>query len=81
MSKCNRERELFRQNNYDLAVQYHELLRLRAELARSFSQSNRSPREHKIMRAFGMDKANASLPARRVDGSFSATSSRARYCE
>jgi hypothetical protein len=78
MSKYNRDLELLRQNDYGLVVQYHELLRLRAELAGLCSQSNRSPREHKITGALGMGKANARLLARRVDGSFSATSSRAR---
>jgi hypothetical protein len=44
MSKYNRDLKLLHQNDYDLMVQYHELLRLRAELARLFSRSNRSSR-------------------------------------
>jgi hypothetical protein len=42
MSSYNRD--LLRQNDYDLVVQYHELLYLRAELDRLLSRSNSSSR-------------------------------------
>jgi hypothetical protein len=40
MSKYNRDIMSFRQNDYDLTVQYHELRCLRAELGRLLSRSN-----------------------------------------
>ena len=43
MSSYNRDL-LLRQNDYDLVVQYHELLYLRAELDRLLSRSNSSSR-------------------------------------
>jgi hypothetical protein len=51
MSEYNRDIVSLRQNDYDLAVQYRELLCLRAELARLLSRSNSSPRENRITRA------------------------------
>ena len=44
MSSYNRDLKLLRQNDYDLMVQYHELLYLRAELGRFLSRSNSSSR-------------------------------------
>jgi hypothetical protein len=44
MSKHNREIELLCENDEDLMFQYHELLCLRAELARLLSRSNSSAR-------------------------------------
>ena len=52
MSKYSRDLQLLllRQNDYDLMVKYHELLCLRAELARLLSRSNGLPSEHGVTR-------------------------------
>ncbi len=44
MSKYNRDIKPLHQDDYDLMVQYHELLCLRSELARLLSRSNSSSR-------------------------------------
>jgi len=44
MSEYNRDIKSLLQNDYDLMFQYHELLCLRAELARLLSRSNSSAR-------------------------------------
>jgi hypothetical protein len=53
--------KLLRQNDFDLKVQYHELLCLRAELAKLLSRSNSSPREYSIRRA-KRNQGRAPLP-------------------
>jgi len=54
----SRDIQSLRQNDYDLMVQYHELLYLRAELARLLSRSNSSPRAPKHRSAARTVKRN-----------------------
>jgi len=58
MSKYNRDIKSLHQNDFDLMVQYHELLCLRAEVARLLYRSNSAPRENRLTRAARTLKRN-----------------------
>lgn len=44
--------EKLHQANYDLLIQYHELLNLRAEVARRCFQSNSSSYKRKVLKEY-----------------------------